>query len=227
MKTRDSCTCSASPIFAVAYCGESKSQNRTISCTTTMHRKRQTWTRLGTVRMMLVEQIDTASSPHPVHPPGCCAIHQPGRAPIGPSTRVAVARRPAGPSVPTSAQIDTATHHPPAPPLQPNIQPAAEAIDPPNPSPAGTLHGWADGMCPAAAPTALSRGSDGRHVCGLPALSLLSCEIGIPNNGRAAGAAAHAMSLLPDAVRVRSPPSPRPNRVGCADLCARHPGLVV
>jgi hypothetical protein len=24
--------------------------------------------------------------------------------------------------------------------------------------------------------------------------------------------------------RVRSPPSPRANRVGCADLCARHPG---
>lgn len=139
MKTRDSCTCSASPIFAVAYCGESKSQNRTISCTTTMHRKRQTWTRLGTVRMMLVEQIDTASSPHPVHPPGCCAIHQPGRAPIGPSTRVAVARRPAGPSVPTSAQIDTATHHPHSPTQHPT---GSASHRPVQPQPAGTLHGW-------------------------------------------------------------------------------------
>lgn len=157
---------------------------------------------------MLVEQIDTASSPHPVHPPGCCAIHhQPGRAPIGPSTRVA--RRPA-PAGPTSAQIDTATHHPPRTPLsnptsnrqrKPSTRRRTHT---PNPSPAGTLHGWADGMCPAAAPTALSRGSDGRHVCGLPALS---CEIGIPNNGRAAGAAVgrlHMPCLPPDAGAVTS-----------------------
>lgn len=164
--------------------------------------------------------------PHPVHPPGCCAIHhQPGRAPIGPSTRVA--RRPAHPSQP----LPKLTPQRIIPPLQPNIQPAAEAIDPPADTPAQPQPGrdasWMALACARPAPRTLSRGSDGRHVCGLPALSLLSCEIGIPNNGRAAGAAAHAMSLLPDAVRVRSPPSPRPNRVGCADLCARHPGLVV
>jgi hypothetical protein len=50
-------TCSACTILAATYCGESKLQNGTISCTTTMHRKRQTWTRLGTVRRLLVEQI--------------------------------------------------------------------------------------------------------------------------------------------------------------------------
>lgn len=48
------------------------------------------------------------------------------------------AGRPAHPSQP----LPKLTPQRIIPPLQPNIQPAAQAIDPPNPSPAGTLHGW-------------------------------------------------------------------------------------